>query len=281
VADEVWCELFSEPAAGSDLAAVRARATQHANGSFVVNGQKVWTTHAHFAQFGLLLARTDDSVPKHKGLTAFIVPMDLDGVTVRPLRQISGDAEFNEVFLDEVRLDAHNVLGSVGNGWSVMLAVLMFERFMISLNSDRWGYRADRFALALASAPGAVANDEIRHRFGEVASDLIALRFGNYRTLSALRHGHPPGPESALAKITMVRAATAATDLVVDVLGLGALGYESEWADATTTMPGLKSAGGTEEILRNTVGERVLGLPGEPRVDKDVPFSQLSARSGG
>ena len=149
--DEVWCQLFSEPAAGSDLAAVQARAVLQDDGSWRLSGQKVWTTNAHFAAYGLLLARTDADVPKHKGLTMFIVPMDAEGVTIRGLRQISGEAEFNEVFFDDVRLDADAVVGGVGNGWGTALTTLMFERLTIGLGSESFGYKAERYAAAIAT----------------------------------------------------------------------------------------------------------------------------------
>jgi alkylation response protein AidB-like acyl-CoA dehydrogenase len=276
--DEVWCQLFSEPAAGSDLAGIQSRAKQNADGSWTLNGQKVWTTNAQFSSYGLLLARTDADVPKHKGLTMFVVPMDGEGVTVRGLRQISGEAEFNEVFFDDVRLDADAVVGGVGNGWGTALTTLMYERVTIGLGSEGLGYRADRFAAPLAAEPDARGSAEVRKRLGELASDLIALRFTAYRTLTALQGGKIPGPESALAKVTTVNAAIAATDLIADVLGPEALDESSEWAYAISFLPGLKSAGGTEEILRNTVGERVLGLPPEPRLDKGIPFSELRAK---
>jgi alkylation response protein AidB-like acyl-CoA dehydrogenase len=276
--DEVWCQLFSEPAAGSDLAAVQARAVLQDDGSFVLNGQKVWTTNAQFSSFGLLLARTNADVPKHKGMTMFIVDMNAPGVTTRGLRQISGEAEFNEVFFDDVKLPAENVVGGVGNGWATALTTLMFERLTIGLGSEGMGYRADRFSAAIAGDEHATRDPEVRQRLGELASELIALRFLGYRTLTALQKGQIPGPESALAKITTVNAAIAATDLIADVLGPEALDEDSEWAYAISFLPGLKSAGGTEEILRNTTGERVLGLPPEPRLDKGIPFSELRAK---
>jgi alkylation response protein AidB-like acyl-CoA dehydrogenase len=276
--DEVWCQLFSEPAAGSDLAGIQSRAKESDDGSWVLNGQKVWTTNAQFSAFGLLLARTDADVPKHKGLTMFIVPMDAEGVTVRGLRQISGEAEFNEVFFDDVRLPAENVVGGAGNGWTTALTTLMFERLTIGLGSEGMGYRADRYAAALAADPDARTDAEVRHRLGELATDLLSLRFTSYRTLTALQQGQIPGPESALSKVTLVNAAITANDLIADVLGPEALGDDSEFAYATSFLPGLKSAGGTEEILRNTVGERVLGLPPEPRLDKGVPFSELRSK---
>ncbi len=158
--DEVWCQLFSEPAAGSDLAAVQTRARQGDDGRWALTGQKVWTTNAQFASYGLLLARTDPDVPKHKGLTMFIVPMDAPGVTVRGLRQISGEAEFNEVFFDDVALEPDAVVGGVGNGWGTALTVLMFERLTIGFGSESL-----RLARRLAEA---IAGDEPRARDSEV-----------------------------------------------------------------------------------------------------------------
>jgi alkylation response protein AidB-like acyl-CoA dehydrogenase len=278
--DEVWCQLFSEPAAGSDLAAVQARARQQEDGSWRLSGQKVWTTNAQFASYGLLLARTDADVPKHKGLTMFIVPMDAPGVTVRGLRQISGEAEFNEVFFDDVAIEADAVVGGVGNGWGTALTTLMFERVTIGLGSEGMGYNSNRFAQAIAGDAEARRDPEVRHTLGEIASELLAVRFTGYRTLSALQKGQVPGPESGLAKITIVSGAIKAGDLIADTLGPDALAEDGEWAYMISFLPGLKSAGGTEEILRNTIGERVLGLPPEPRLDKGIPFSELRSKEG-
>jgi alkylation response protein AidB-like acyl-CoA dehydrogenase len=275
--DEVWCQLFSEPAAGSDLAGIQARARRQDDGSWRLSGQKVWTTNAQFAAFGLLLARTDADVPKHKGLTMFIVPMDAPGITIRGLRQISGEAEFNEVFFDDVALDTDATVGPVDGGWGVALTTLMFERFAIGGASEGMGYRADRFAQAVAADPEASADREVRTRLGELATELLALRFTGYRMLTAIQRGQIPGPEAGLSKVTAVNAAIAGGDLVADILGPDALG-DAEWSYLISFLPGLKSAGGTEEILRNTIGERVLGLPPEPRLDKGVPFSELRAK---
>jgi alkylation response protein AidB-like acyl-CoA dehydrogenase len=275
--DEVWCQLFSEPGAGSDLAAVQTRARHNDDGSWTLNGQKVWTTNAHFASFGLLLARTDPDVPKHKGLTMFIVPMDAGGVTVRGLRQISGEAEFNEVFFDDVALPADAVVGGVGNGWGTGLTVLMYERLAIGFGSEAYG-SPDQLAATIAADPAARADADVRRRLGHVITELLAVRFNGYRALTALSRGQIPGPEAGLAKVTMVNAAITATDLGADVVGPDGLDHESRWSYLISFLPGLKSAGGTEQILRNTVGERVLGLPPEPRLDKGVPFSELRAK---
>jgi alkylation response protein AidB-like acyl-CoA dehydrogenase len=276
--DEVWCQLFSEPAAGSDLAAVQTRARQEDDGTWVLNGQKVWTTNAQFAAYGLILARTDPEQHKHKGLTMFVLPMDAEGVTIRGLRQISGEAEFNEVFLDDVRLDADSVVGQLNDGWRTALTTLMFERVTIGLGSEGMGYREDRFARAIAADPDARRDPDVRKRLGEISTDLLSIKFTGYRMLTALQKGQIPGPEAGLAKVTTVNAAVAAGDLIADVMGPDALDEDGEWAYMISFLPGLKSAGGTEEILRNTIGERVLGLPPEPRLDKGIPFSELRAK---
>ena len=218
-ADEVWCQLFSEPAAGSDLAGVQTRAKRQEDGSWRLSGQKVWTTNAQHAAFGLLLARTNPDVPKHKGLTMFVVPMDAEGVTVRPLRQISGEAHFNEVFFDDVHLEPGSEVGPIDGGWGVGMTTLMFERVTIGLGGEGFGWRADRFAHALLEDDACTRDAETRHRFGEIATDFLALRFTGYRMLTSLQRGQIPGAEGALAKVTTIRAAIAAGDLICDVLG--------------------------------------------------------------
>src|SRR4051812_11190770 len=238
-ADEVWCQLFSEPGAGSDLAGIHARARREDDGSWRVSGQKVWTTNAQHASFGLLLARTDSSVPKHKGLTMFVLPMDAPGVTVRPLRQISGDAHFNEVFLDDVVLAPGSEVGPVDGGWGVAMTTLMFERVAIGLGGEGFGWRGDRFAAALAHDPAAVADREVRHRLGALAAEFLALRFTGYRTLTTLMRGGIPGPEAALAKVTTIRAAIGAGDLICDVLGPEGLAHE-RFGELVSDLPGLK-----------------------------------------
>ncbi len=275
--DEVWCQLFSEPAAGSDLAGIQARARRQDDGSWRLSGQKVWTTNAQFASFGLLMARTDADVPKHKGLTMFVVPMDAGGVTVRPLRQISGDAHFNEVFFDDVHLEPGAEVGPVGGGWGVGMTTLMFERVAIGLGGEGFGWRADRFAAALAADPEARTDPEVRRKLGSITAGFLSLRFTGYRMLTALQRGQIPGPEGALSKITTIKGAIAAGELLAYALGPEALSSE-EWGGLISDLPGLKSAGGTEEILRSMVGERVLGLPPEPRLDKGIPFSELRSR---
>ena len=207
----------------------------------------------------------------------FIVPMNAKGVVVRGLRQISGEAEFNEVFFDDVTLDEDAVVGGVGNGWGTALTVLMFERLTIGFGSEGFGSPA-KLAETVATDDAARTNPEVRERLGHIITEMLAVRFNGYRALTVLARGQIPGPEAGLAKVTLVNAAISATELGADVVGPEALDADSDWAYLISFLPGLKSAGGTEQILRNTIGERVLGLPPEPRLDKGVPFSELRAK---
>lgn len=271
--DEGWCQLFSEPAAGSDLAGITTRAVAQDDGTWRVTGQKVWTTMAQFADYGMLLARTDPDVAKHRGLTMFLIDMRAAGVTVRPLRQISGAAHFNEVFLDEVELPADAVLGPVDGGWGVAMTTLMFERLALLAAFEELGWSAEDFVEPIAELP-AMGDSHVRQRIAELTTELLSLRYSAYRTLTALSRGDVPGPEAGLGKIAIINAGVQASELIVDLLGPAAI--DGRWGDLAMEMPGLRSGGGTEEILRTTVGDRVLGLPPEPRVDKDVPFSELT-----
>jgi alkylation response protein AidB-like acyl-CoA dehydrogenase len=259
--DETWCQLLSEPGAGSDLAAVRTRATLQPDGSWIATGQKVWTSFARHAAFGILLARTDPGAPRHTGLTMFAVPMSSPGLTIRPLRQITGDAEFNEVFLDDVRLPADSVIGDPGGGWGVALTMLMFER--VGVGSGLHTARLERLVETVCAEPHYAGDRSLQIRLGRVASELLALHHTSERVLEEVAAGSVPGPDAGLIKMTSVKASLAACRLAVDVAGPAAL--EGEWGIQVSALPGVRSAGGTEEILRNLIGERVLGLPSEPR----------------
>ncbi|MES9538652.1 acyl-CoA dehydrogenase family protein [Actinomadura sp. NPDC000600] len=273
-AEEMWCQLFSEPAAGSDLAAVRTRAARTGDGGWRLDGQKVWTTNAQHAAFGLLLARTDPAVPKHRGLTMFVVPMRAPGVAVRPLRQIGGEAGFNEVFLDGVALGADAVVGEVGAGWSVAMTCLMYERFTLLTAIDQVGVGPDTFLGPLVGT-AEVRRPDVLRRLGRLTADLYALRYTAYRALTAVDRGRVPGPEAGLGKITLIDAAMEGLLLQFELLGPESL--EGPSGRLMHELQGLRSGGGTHEVLRNTIGERVLGLPAEPRADKDVPFQDLAS----
>ncbi|MEW6475793.1 MAG: acyl-CoA dehydrogenase family protein [Actinomycetota bacterium] len=258
--EEVWCQLFSEPTAGSDLAAMRTRAGRDGD-VWVVNGQKVWTSGAHYSDWGYLLARSDFDVPKHAGLTAFILPMDTPGVTVRPLRQMTGGASFNEVFFDDVRIpDAHR-LDAPGNGWRVALTTLMNERFSVGGNTT--GFRSWGALLRLAREAGRVDDPIVRQRLAEIHIGLEVLRFNGYRALTAISQGGVPGPEGSIGKLALVRVMTAMSALIMELAGpAGTLqSVESQWC---LGVPGVRIGGGTDEVMRNIIGERVLGLPREP-----------------
>jgi alkylation response protein AidB-like acyl-CoA dehydrogenase len=268
--EQMWCQLFSEPAAGSDLAGIRTRATRTEDGGWRLNGQKVWTTNAQHASFGLLLARTDPSLPKHRGLTVFILPISAPGVEVRPLRQLTGVAAFNEVFIDDVLLPADAVVGEVDDGWTVALTCLMYERFNLLTMLDQIGWQPSMFVAPLRSH---LERDDLRQRFASVVVDMLAVRYSGHRALSKVAHGELPGPEAGLGKVTLVDAAVRGAQIIADALGPSAL--DGEWGYLLAEVQGLRSGGGTDEILLNTIGERVLGLPGEPRVDKDRAFNEL------
>ena len=261
-ADETWCQLLSEPGAGSDLASLQTRAVAQPDGSWVVDGQKVWTSFARHAAFGILLARTDPDAPKHAGLTMFAVPMDTDGVTIRPLRQITGDAEFNEVFLDGVRLAPEQRIGEIGEGWRVALTMLGFER--LAVGAGHLATPLEALVDTVGAEPLNRVDPRVRVRLGQVASELLALRYMVERLIEEVAEGRVPGPEAGFVKITSVNASLAACRLAVDVAGPEAL-VRGDWGHQVSALPGVRSAGGTEEILRNVIGERALGLPTEPR----------------
>jgi alkylation response protein AidB-like acyl-CoA dehydrogenase len=260
--EEPWCQLLSEPGAGSDLAAVQTRARRQDDGSWVVDGQKVWTSFAGHAAFGILLARTDPDVPRHRGLTMFAVPMSSEGLSIRPLRQITGDAEFNEVFIDGLRLEDEHRIGEPGAGWRVAVTMLSFER--LAVGSGHLATPIDDLVAAVGADPADRRDPRLRVRLGQVASDLLAMRYMSARLMEEIASGSVPGPEAGLVKISSVACSLAACRLAVDAGGPERL-LAPEWGHQVSALPGVRSAGGTEEILRNQVGERVLGLPPEPR----------------
>jgi alkylation response protein AidB-like acyl-CoA dehydrogenase len=279
-AEDIWCQLFSEPGAGSDLAALRTSAVRDGE-TWRVHGQKVWTTGAQFSRYGILLTRTAPELPKHKGLTMFVVDMRAPGVTVRPLRQMSGGTRFNEVFLDDVRIPDAERLGDVNDGWRVALTTLMHERGAIGADGKELGIGSDAL-LALAADRLARLDPErqavMRQLVGRAVVESLASRYTGYRRLSVLSRGQTPGPEASAGKLAAVRAAKRVADVGVRLLGdsasLGGDAVTEGWQQALAEMPGQSIAGGTDEILKNVIAERVLDLPPEPRLDKSGPFAK-------
>jgi alkylation response protein AidB-like acyl-CoA dehydrogenase len=286
--EEIWCQLFSEPGAGSDLAGLATRALRDGD-EWVVTGQKVWNTLAHTADRGMLVARTDPAAPKHRGLTYFALDMHSPGVEVRPLRQITGEAEFNEVYLTEVRVPDADRIGGLGDGWRVSLTTLMNERVTIG------GAVAHRESGPIGDALRVWREHPERHdpvrrdRMARAWIEAEVLRLTNARA-TAKRKAGAAGPEGSVAKLAFAEVNKRIYELCVDVLGPEALlypSYEMVRPEESALTGGLDPRkmflrsrafsieGGTSEILRNILGERVLGLPGEPRTDKDLPWSEV------
>jgi alkylation response protein AidB-like acyl-CoA dehydrogenase len=290
--EEIWCQLFSEPGAGSDVATLSTRAERDGD-EWMLTGQKVWTTLAHESSFGLIIARTNPDVIKHKGITAFLVDMHAPGVEVRPLYQATGEAEFNECFFSEVRVPDTMRLGGVGEGWHVSITTLMNERVSIGgtvpprgsgligeavkIWHQRWAGRTDAHAMAVRSE---LLQAWVRNETG---------RLTNWRA-SDLRKAGTPGPEGSVAKLAFAEENQRTSELCVDLMGAEGMLYGSKYPQVRPTESAMSGGdmrkafirmransieGGTSEVMRNIIGERVLGLPGEPRNDKDVPWKDV------
>ena len=259
-ADEIWCQGFSEPESGSDLASLKTRAAR-SDGGWKVSGQKVWTTYAHEAKWCMLLARTDPEAPKHKGLTYFLLDMEQEGVQVRPLRQITGESEFNEIFMEEAHVPDENVVGEPGEGWSVAITTLMNERAGIAFSSAVGVKMALGDLMELIRERGLDDDPLIRQRVGQLYIETEALRLNAYRGLtSQMKHG-VPGPEGSLAKWQWSDINQALTELSMDVRGPAAPIVDDKWTYRFLRARANSIEGGTTEILKNIVAERVLGLP--------------------
>jgi alkylation response protein AidB-like acyl-CoA dehydrogenase len=275
--DELCCQLFSEPGAGSDLAGLACRAVRDGE-QWVLDGQKVWTSTARIAQYGFAICRTDPDVPKHAGLTAFIVPLDADGVDVRPIKQMSGGASFNEVFLSGVRVGDEFRIGAVGDGWRVALTVLGYER--ATSGSSRRGGGYDELVM-LARHLGRTDDPIIRHGLAR-AYEMKKLReWVRARAAARAKATGSSGPAGSITKLMWTIAMAHTSDVASQLLGASMTAATGEWGtyewnEHVLGAPGYRIAGGTDEIQRNIIGERVLGLPGEPRVDRDVSFAELA-----
>jgi alkylation response protein AidB-like acyl-CoA dehydrogenase len=273
--DHVWCQLFSEPGAGSDLAGLRTRAVPDGE-QWVVNGQKVWTSGAHHSDWGLLLTRTDLDAPKHKGITAFLLDMHTPGIEVRPLRQINGMAHFNEVFLTDVVVPDSCRLGNVNEGWRVANTMLSNERAMIG-GGGRVGWRD---IVGLAQHLDATHDPELRQQLAHSFTRLQLIKWLGWRARSRKDQGL--GPEASVLKLAASRRQELDGNLVLALQGAAGMLYDRDavangyWQQQFLMQWSSRIGGGTEQIQRNVIGERVLGLPGEPRVDKDVAFRELA-----
>jgi alkylation response protein AidB-like acyl-CoA dehydrogenase len=281
--EEIWCQLFSEPSGGSDAAAARTRAVRDGD-DWVINGQKVWTSGAHFSDFGLLLTRTDPDVPKHKGLTMFWIDMKAPGVEVRPIHQMSGASNFNEVYFTDLRVKDSQRVGGVGEGWRVAMVTLMNERLSVGGGGSGSGHRRMlKLASDISTLTGLASKDNgLREKIADWYVQAEGLKYTTYRTMTALSRGQTPGPESSIAKVV---SATVMQDMANTALELeDQFGIISDPAyaplagafqNALMGAPGLRIAGGTDEILRNIIAERVLGLPQDIRLDKEVAFKDI------
>ena len=282
-ADEVWCQLFSEPGAGSDLASLSTAAVPDADG-WVVNGQKVWTTYAHHSDFGLLLARTDPDVPKHRGITMFVADMSATGVTTRPLQQATGDAEFNEVFLDDLRLVPDDIVGEVGGGWRAATLMLANERVALSDNPIGSPVTLDA-VVDLARRSGRAEDPVVRRAIGKAYVAQQEVTLFSRRIAAEVRVGNDPGSLASIGKLAAGRVGKEIAALALEIAGPDAVAWDPAevngglWAYGELYAPSLSIAGGTEQIQRTILGERVLGLPREPQGDKDVPFRELRRSS--
>jgi len=281
--DEIWCQLFSEPSAGSDVAGLQSRAIRDGD-EWLLSGQKVWTTQAQHCSFGIVLARTNPDVPKHKGLSMFIVDMHAPGVTVRPLRQMNGGSSFNEVFFDDVRIPADHILGEPGEGWRVALTTLMNERVAIGAGrstEDGSHLAPIQLHLDLATKHGRRGDPVVRQDIVGLFIEYRILDLLGLRIRSTVAAGGIPGPEGSVAKLSGALLARRSSDVAARIAGLSATAWSEGDRDAqrvvqmVLTAPAGAIAGGTSEVMRNILGERVLGLPREPSVDRDVPFSAI------
>ena len=280
--EEIWCQLFSEPAGGSDLAALRTKAEKDGD-DWVINGQKIWTSQAHYADYGIIVTRTDPTVAKHKGLTMFIVDMKAPGIDIKPIKQLTGESDFNEVYFTDVRIPDHYRLGDVGQGWTAALTTLMNERLAIGGG----GPGADvKLALEIATlveidGKPAIEDSAVRAKIADFHVLEAGLEYNGYRAITALSRGELPGPENSIGKLVGAPKLQAIASFCMDLLEESGIVWSDDSLLTSLAQrsymgaPGLRIAGGTDEIMTNIIAERVLGLPQDPRLDKGIPFNEV------
>ena len=277
---EIWCQLFSEPSAGSDVAGLRSKAVQDGD-KWIINGQKVWTSGAHFSDFGILVVRHDPSVEKHKGMTFFFVDMKSPGIEIKPIKQITGSSSFNEVYFNDVEIPDSQRLGAIGDGWKVAITTLMNERLAVGdangadvEDAFKWAKKQDDNGELLLN------NRAARESIADWYCEASGLKNTKLRTMSALSKGQTPGPEASITKIVSAGKLQDIGNFGIDSLDMAGMlktedldikSFHNAWLGA----PGLRIAGGTDEILKNVIAERVLGLPQDPRADKGVAFKDI------
>jgi alkylation response protein AidB-like acyl-CoA dehydrogenase len=285
--DENWCQLFSEPAGGSDVAGLRTRAERDGD-DWVVNGQKIWTSVAHLADWGLLILRTDPNVPKHDGLTMFFLNMKSPGIEIRPIKQANGQSDFNEVFFTDVRIPDSQRLGAVGQGWKVSITTLMNERASIGARAVTGFPELFDFVSSMETADGpALDNAAVRSRVAQWAARASGLKYTSYRGISALSKGELPGPENSIGKLVSGSMLQEIAMFALDLQGEAGILADPRQAEAAARFqgillrsPAVRIEGGTDEILRNIIAERVLGLPPDIRADKGIPFNRIPTKAG-
>ena len=283
--EEIWCQLFSEPSGGSDLAALRTRVEPDGNG-WKMNGQKVWTSWAQYSDYGVIVTRNDPTVAKHKGLTYFWVDMKAPGVEVRPIKLAGGDSHVNEVFFDDVRLEDSQRMGEVGGGFGLALHTLMIERY-IATDSAGFGPHLDEFVKLAKTAQlngrPAIEDGRIRSAIARNHAMRAGLDSITRRAMLMMQAGMQPGPEGSLQKLVAVRSRQKLSELALDLQGTAALAFDEhayvkeDWGTSWLNAPTGRIAGGSDEVLLNTIAEKVLGLPQDYRPDKGVPFNQIPA----
>jgi len=289
--EHIWCQLFSEPAGGSDLAGLRTAAIPVTDGSgdWIINGQKIWTSGAQHSDYGIVITRTDPNLAKHKGLTMFWIDMKSPGIDIRPIKQANGQSGFNEVYFTDVRIPDSQRLGAVGDGWKVSLTTLMNERLSIGSGMPTGFPELFDFCMNLQTEDGlAIEDRSVRSRLAQYAVKASGLKYTGMRAISALSKGETPGPENSIGKLVAGATMQELAMFALDLQGQGGVVSDPEIASAGARFqqmllrsPATRVEGGTDEILRNIIAERVLGLPGDIRVDKDVAFKDIPTSGRG